>query len=41
VRLLTCVQDHPRVERVWLSVRPFGEPAPAERNQVPSQCEIF
>jgi pilus assembly protein CpaB len=41
VRLLSCVQDHPRVARVWLSLRPFGEPAPAEKVQVPDRCVIY
>src|SRR3990172_2427018 len=33
-QLLSCVQDHPNVSRVWLSLRAFGEPAPAPEDKM-------
>ncbi len=33
--LLACVQDHQLVERVWFSLRPFGEDAPAVQTTIP------
>lgn len=33
-QLVSCIQDHPSVSRVWLSLRAFGEPAPAPEQKM-------
>jgi Flp pilus assembly protein CpaB len=42
VELLSCVQDHPNVKRVWLMLRAFGEPAPEadKAMTVPPACQL-
>ena len=40
-QLLACVQDHSSVSRVWLTLRAFGEPEPAEAMTVPQgYCQL-
>ncbi len=40
-QLVSCIQDHPNVSRVWLTLRAFGEPAPAEVMTVPQgYCQL-
>lgn len=40
VELVACVQDLSGVERVWASLRPFGEAPPVVPMEVPGECVI-
>lgn len=42
-QLVSCIQDHPNVSRVWLTLRAFGESAPARPEDamtVPPGCQL-
>ena len=39
-QLVACIQDHPNVSRVWLTLRAFGEPAPQEVMTEPPGCQL-